>query len=482
MTPFLLTLVSLTAALASIFTPKRVRTQGTIATFAGVINLVLALLFTRLVIVHGTQTTALFFLDPLGAILTLLLAIIALAVSWFSIGYLTIEVEKNIIGGTRVRQYFTLLHLFVAAMFFAINTTSPILMWIAIEATTLATAFLISFYNKPTALEAAWKYLTVNSIGLLLGFFGTLICLAGALTENGGLVSWYTLSAGSALTPSLAKIALFLILVGYGTKVGFVPMHTWLPDAHSKAPAPISALLSGMLLNIAFLAVLRYIEVLNPVVGRDYTGTLLVIFGTLSIVVAAGSIFKQKNYKRLLAYSSIEHMGIIAIGFGAGGAGVFVGLLHLIYHGLVKSALFLLSGNIFLTYSSTKIRNVCGVLTALPATGLLFMLGFLVAVGMPPFGMFVTKFSILAALIVAHPIAAGVALLGIVVIFVGFLRHVVAMLFGTPKIEPLPDTHPDVERVTILPPLLLLILILITSFYLPNTIVRLLEQATTPFL
>jgi len=196
----------------------------------------------------------------------------------------------------------------------------------------------------------------------------------------------------STFDPIILKIAFVFVLIGYGTKVGLVPMHTWLPDAHSKAPAPISSLLSGVLLNVAFIAVLRFKLVTDTAIGPQFSGGLLVFFGIVSIAIAAFIIFIQKNYKRLLAYHSIEHMGIITLGFGFGGIGSFAGLLHMIYHSLAKSALFLSAGNILLKYSSTKMVNVRGMHLTIPVTSVLFFVGFMAMAGVPPFGIFSLSF------------------------------------------------------------------------------------------
>src|ERR1019366_5500728 len=214
--------------------------------------------------------------------------------------------EKNIIGvsgvshiRSRVREYFILLNLFMAMMFLAITVSSPIFTWIFIEATTLSTAFLISFYNKPSAIEAAWKYLIINSIGILLAFFGTLLYFTsfGFLGEN-GFVGWQSLAANAVhLDPIIAKIAFVFVLIGYGTKVGLAPMHTWKPDAYSKAPNPIGALLSGALLPVAFMVILKFKRITDSVVGPLFSQHLLIVFGILSIAVAALIMFNAKNYK-----------------------------------------------------------------------------------------------------------------------------------------------------------------------------------------
>ncbi|MFA6503457.1 MAG: proton-conducting transporter membrane subunit, partial [Patescibacteria group bacterium] len=239
---------------------------------------------------NGPLTLApIFSIDALGAILMSTIALVGLFVSFYSVFYLRREMDKGIIGFSRVRQYYMLMNLFLGAMLLAATSSNPILTWISIEATTLSTAFLISFYNKPEAMEAAWKYLIVNSVGLLLGFFGTLLYFTSLKTGAGAAVftTWDSLlSNATHLDPVVAKAAFVFVLIGYGTKVGLVPMHTWLPDAHSKAPMPISALLSGVLLNVAFIALLRFKAITDIAVGLDYSQKLLIVFGFLSICVA----------------------------------------------------------------------------------------------------------------------------------------------------------------------------------------------------
>jgi len=353
-------------------------------------------------------------------------------------------------------------------------------MWISIEATTLSTAFLISFYSKPSAIEAAWKYLIINSLGLLIGFLGTLLFSHPAIgSPHNGLLTWEWMATNvSKFDPSIIKLAFIFVLVGYGTKVGLVPMHTWLPDAHSKAPVPISSLLSGVLLNVAFLAILRFKVVTDLVSGSAYSRELLIFFGLISILIPAFIIFTQRNYKRLLAYSSIEHMGVIALGFGFGGVGVFAAILHMLYHSLAKSILFLSSGNIFLKYGSTKIKNVEGVLMILPGTGILFFIGFLAIIGMPPFGIFLTEFSIIMAGIKSYPWVAVAAILGLSLIFVGFLRHIVAMMFGEVKEKIVPG---EVNKNNLAPIILLATILIVLSFYLPNGLKSIITLASLAY-
>lgn len=417
-----------------------------------------------------------FSVDALGALLMLIISCVGLVAVAYSVPYLKKETAENIIGLTRVKQYFILLNLFLAAMFLAVSSSSPVFAWISIEATTLSTAFLISFYNKPSAMEAAWKYLIINSIGLLLGFFGTLLYFTSVDPSVGnGLISWQTLVASAAhMDPLLVKIAFVFVLIGYGTKVGLVPMHTWLPDAHSKAPAPISALLSGVLLNVALIIVLRFKIVTDASIGIDFSQKLLITFGLLSVVLSSLINFTQKSYKRLLAYHSIENMGLATLGFGFGGLGSYAATLHMIYHAVVKSALFLSSGNFLLKYHSAKIANIKGALKALPLTSVLFLTGFFIITGTPPFGMFFTKVLIFSAGIKIYPIATVIALFSAAILFISFFHHATAMVFG--------EKPPEIEQEKesgwlVFPPFALLALVIILSFYQPSFLKVLIHEA-----
>lgn len=431
--------------------------------------------------VSGVYSPFVFFsVDSLGAIVMLIIACIGFATTIYSIRYLRQETAKGIIGFTRVRQYFVLLNIFLAAMFLAVTASNPVFAWISIEATTLSTAFLISFYNKPSAMEAAWKYLIINSIGLLLGFFGTLLYFTsmGALGGD-GFVSWQSLIANAAhLDPLIAKIAFIFVLIGYGTKVGLAPMHTWLPDAHSKAPAPISALLSGVLLNVALVVLLRFKIITDAVVEQNFTQNLLIAFGLLSILIASFINFTQKNYKRLLAYHSIENMGIATLGFGFGSLGAFAAILHVIYHALIKAALFLSAGTIFLKYSSTKIAKVRGMLDAIPVTGILFLTGFFVITGTPPFGMFYTKIAIFSAGMTTHPVISIVALFSAVILFISFFHHATSMFLGE---KPADIKTGETSVWLIIPPLILLVIVIILSFYIPPFLSRLINDAVAHY-
>ncbi|MDR4503545.1 MAG: hydrogenase 4 subunit F [Candidatus Scalindua sp.] len=479
---FFLILPPCLAAMFSVFVQKRTGLIERFTFIASVIELSAGLSIVTFVQPGKPYSlTSCFSVDALGAILILMITVIGLFVSWYSISYLRYEVTGQVIGFSRVRQYYIFLNLFLMAMLLAVTTTSPIIMWIAIEGTTLSTAFLISFYNDPSAVDAAWKYLIVNSVGLLLGFMGTLLFFSPVIssTSHQGFVFWDTIFANAQNSnPFIAKIAFVFVLIGYGTKMGLVPMHTWLPDAHSKAPVPISSLLSGVLLSVAFFAILHFKKVTDAMLGPGFAQNLLMVFGTISVFMASFFIYNQKSYKRLLAYSSIEHMGIIALGYGFGGIGAFAALLHMIFHALAKSLLFLSAGNVYLRFKSTKILDVKGALSALPITSVLLLIGFLAITGVPPFGIFFTELYILASGITNHPVITIIVLFSLVLIFAGFLRHFTSMVFGKT-----PDTisRGESNMETILPLIVMTILFIIISIYLPSHIKSLIDAAVSTY-
>ncbi len=442
------------------------------------IQLAASVFIANTVIQTGTYSLhPFFYIDHLGALLLLITSVVGFVSISFNIGYIREEVKKEIIGIHRATQSYLLINLFLLAMLSAIASTNPIFTWITIEATTLSTIFLISFYNKPSATEAAWKYLVVNSVGLMLAFLGTILYLAAASHGLGErTATWDNLASSlNGVNVQAIKIAFILVLIGYGTKLGIAPMHTWRPDAYSKAPIPVVAMLSGALLNVAFLAILRFKVITDNAIGGDFTQNLFIFFGILSVVLAALIIYRQENYKRLLAYSSVEHAGIMLLGVGFGGLGVYASLLHMIHHSLAKSLIFLLSGNIFLKYSSAYIKDVGGVLNTLPQTAVLFVLAFLALVGLPPFGIFLTKFYIILAGIQTHPWVTLIMVFSLALIFLGFFRLISSMLFGK-----IPDgiKSGEYSKWNLLPPVLLLCLIIILSVYLPDPLQKLLNNAS----
>ena len=374
--------------------------------------------------------------DGLSALMVAVIAILGMIASLYAVGYLRAEMGDAHLS--HVRLFFALFHLFIFTMLLAVTTDNLGVMWIAVEGTTLATVFLVNLRHTRASIEAAYKYLILSSVGIALAFIGTaLMYYAGAAKAGEIAVNWSALRAGAAtLNAHVVRSAFVFIIVGYGTKAGLAPMHTWLPDAHSEAPAPISALMSGVLLNVGLYAIMRFKAVVDVAVGPAFAADLLIGVGLLSLLIAAVFLVAQRNFKRMLAYSSVEHIGIACLGLGFGGYwGMFGALFHVINHALAKSLLFILSGNILLKYHSAEIRDVRGLLRSAPMTGALFLAGILALIGLPPFAPFISEFIIFRAGLESHPWAAVTGVILLVVVFGGMLASINRMLYGEPPAD-----------------------------------------------
>lgn len=389
-------------------------------------------LFGAPAVEHG-----IWYVDGFSGLLIILISVVQWTATITSRSFLSEEVREGVASFTQVRRYYALLALFVTAMLSTVASDNLGFLWVSLEATTLATTFLVAFYGRASSLEAAWKYLILCSTGIALGLFAVIMVYIAAIgtgTVTGiAALSWSTLMGLSGtFSPTLMKVAFAFALIGYGTKIGLVPLSAWLPDAHSSAPAPISALLSGVLLNAALFTLVRYKSLADTALGGSaYTDGLLLFFGTLTLVVAAAFIVTQTDYKRLLAYSSMEHMGFVVFSLGLGALGAVAAVIELVGHALVKPALFFGAGNILLRYRSTKFARVSGVFRALPLTGALFLAGVLLLLAVPPSPLFVSELSALAAGILVHPIAIAIVLVGLTVALAGFIRFIPGLLFGT---------------------------------------------------
>ncbi|TCP97227.1 hydrogenase-4 component F [Cricetibacter osteomyelitidis] len=393
-----------------------------------VLTTIFALLVIKDVLVQG-KIIAMgnwIYIDSLSAIFIGLIGVVGSLAAIYSIGYMNQELAEGHVDFKTYANYHSLLHLFFFTMLLSVTTNNIILMWVGIEATTLSSAFLVGTYKQKTALEAAWKYIIICSVGVAFGLFGTILTFADAnhlLNDPTQAIFWSAIKEHAVnLNPSLMHIAFVFILIGFGTKCGLFPMHTWLPDAHSEAPSPVSAVLSAVLLNCAILVVLRYYILVSQSVGESYGQTLFLVFGLISVAVAALFIIVQSDIKRMLAYSSIENMGLITFAFGLGGPiGMFAGLLHTIMHSLAKALLFCASGNILLKYRSRDIQYVSGLWKTMPLTAVLFAGGALALSGMPPFGMFVSEFAIVVAAITSGNIWLAILCLIFLTIALGGL-------------------------------------------------------------
>jgi len=419
--------------------------------------------------------------DALSAYIAAIVSVIGLTALIYSSGYLNEELKINAIFPKQVKRYYAFVHLFIFAMLLALFSDNLALMWIAIEGTTLATAFLINFYNNQKTLEAAWKYLIICTIGISIALLGTVLTYYAALQSGASasdVLAWSSLVAfASQLNPDLLKIAFIFVFVGYGTKVGLAPFHTWLPDAHSRAPSPISALLSGVLLNVALYGILRFKVITDAALGgHEFSNTLFMIFGVVSVVMASLIILVAKKYKRLLAYSSIEHMGLIALGIGFGTPLSMLGSLwHFMNHALAKSTLFFISGNILLKYHTGSIGKVRGMIKVIPASAVLFLIGIAVIVGLPPFAPFFSKFFILSGGFSSGNIFASVVvLLALTVAFAGFFIHANRMVFGEPS-SPEPEKG-EASKIALGLIAFNILLILAMGVFLPAILSDLMKQ------
>lgn len=378
-------------------------------------------------------------MDAFSAYVMALMLFYSFAAAVYSISYLEHEYDTGLIGVRGMRRYYGLFHIFVLTMLLVVTANNLALMWIGMEATTIVSALLIGlgFLKRPLAVEAAWKYIVLCTVGITFALLGTFITYYAATSVIGhdGALNWTVLaSIAPKLNPGTMKLAFIFMLVGYGTKAGLAPVHNWLPDAQSEAPSPISALLPGW---TAFYAIMRFLTIVSPSTGTAFTGDLLVLFGLISIGIAAIFIVVQENYKRLLSYSSVEHMGILALGVGIGGpVGLYGSLLHMLGNTFAKPLMFFTSGKIQARYGSTNIAKVNGVLTSMPLLGTMTIIGALALTGSPPFNMFLSEFSILkAAADRGMWLTLAVFLFFAAVVFYGMLSGFGRMLFGEPTWE-----------------------------------------------
>ncbi len=345
--------------------------------------------------------------------------------------------RKDHLSGGKLRRYHIFINLFIFAMLLAVSANNLGIMWIAVEATTIFSALLIPLTPTKASVEASWKYILICSVGIALAFVGTVLGYFDFMTLSGGTenaLNWSVLRAmAPGLNPDVLRLAFIFILIGYGTKAGLAPMHTWKPDAYSEAPPPLSAALSGALLAVALYTIIRWKIVVDAALGSSFSNQLLIALGVLSLVIAAFSLVIQHNYKRMLAYSSIEHTGLMCVGLALGPLGVFAMLLHLISHTLAKSMMFILAGEVGNRYQTPELSRVSGLMKVMPRTGFLFAGGMLAIIGLPPFGLFISEFALFRAGFAAgRPWLMGVVLVLLAVAFVSMIRHLNSMLYGAP--------------------------------------------------
>ena len=433
---------------------------------------------TALIISEGPLVTAdeQFFVDSLNVFLVALTAFVSMTTSLFSRPYMRIEHAHGKLSDNRLRLFHSMYQLFIFTMLLVLLTNNLGILWVALEAATLTTVLLVSLYRTPASLEAAWKYFILCGVGIAQALFGTILLYSASekvLGSGSGALLWTHLeTVAGSLEPTVMSLAFVFLLVGYGTKVGLVPLHNWLPDAHAEGPTPVSAVLSGLLLNVALYALLRCKVLADGALHSNLAGVLMMGFGLLSVVVAALFLSRQKDIKRMFAYSSIEHMGIVTFAFGMGGpVASFAGLLHMTVHSLTKSAIFFAVGHATQKSGTQLMEHIRGLIKLSPTCGWGLMLGTLAILGMPPFGVFASEFLILTTAMKQQPWATPFLLVALGVAFAAIFGKVQPMVFGESNLPRL--SH----KPAMLPVFLHLALVLMLGLWIPAYLAGWYQQA-----
>jgi hydrogenase-4 component F len=426
------------------------------------------------------------YVDPLGAFFGLTVAGVTLLAALGSVAYIAAQEDDGDLSGFQVRLYYAFFGMFASLMLAALETGNLGLLFVLVEASTLASAALVGIEGRSRSLEAAWKYVIISSLGVTIALAGTLFLFYSAsalhVGSNLGLTWPFLLSQAHALAPQSLRLAFLLAVVGYGTKVGLAPMHTWLPDAHAEAPSPASAMLSAALLNTGMYAIIRFLAIAHARLGSTYPRAVLLSFGFASIAI--GALFMVRRgpaggsggrppgiqSKRLFAYSSVEHMGIIAVALGFGGTlGLYGALLQMLNHALAKAVLFLSSGDVSLRYRTREASGVSGLLTAVPVTGGALLLASFAVLGSPPFGLFLSELTIVRAGFAGGSPVFPLLLLGLLgLAFVAFARTTTAMVTGSPPGELASPYHGRAALAVSTAPLILgLAALLVLGLWIP---------------
>jgi hydrogenase-4 component F len=414
-------------------------------------------------------------LDPPGRLVLLLVSTLFAVFSIYAIGYLQERAE------TPNRVFCACLLIFLGGMTFITWANHLGLMWVAVETSTLSSAPLVYFNRNERSLEATWKYLMVGSVGIALALLGSLFMgyAAAQVGQDPSLLFEDLVQNAPAFSKLWLHAAFVLLAVGYGTKMGLAPMHTWKPDAYGEAPGLVGALMAGAMTSCAFLALVRVFRVLAAAGEAAFAGRILVLLGLFSMALAGVFVVRQRDFKRMLAYSSVEHMGILALGLGLGGAGVFGALLHMVNNGVIKGVMFLSAGNIHRAYGSKYVEDVAGAMRRVPWSGALFLVGFIAVTGSPPFAPFVSELTVLGAAMEQHRYAVATAmLLFLLVIFMGMGVTVLGVVQGEVSPAGLGTKRRD-TLLTVLPLLVLVAISLVMGVAMPPAIQNLVRDAAT---
>jgi hydrogenase-4 component F len=434
-------LVLVPVAAAAVIWLLKPRVAGLLAVAASMVMTAAALAIFVRVQDHGPQTTLgdWVYIDPLSAIVLTLITVVGVCGVLNSRPYIAHDIARGKVRAQDEHRYYALLMLFMATMVAVPVLNNLGVMWVAIEATTVVSVLLVSIYRTGRSLEAAWKYLVLGSVGIALALFGTMMTYYAAsstIGESASALNWTNLRGASAtLNPDVMRLAFVFVLVGYGTKIGLAPMHTWLPDAHSQAPSPVSGLLSGVLLNCALYAVLRFRTLTIDAVGGAYTDHLLIGFGLFSVALAVPFLAVQHDIKRMLGYHSVEHMGIIVLAVGVGGhVALYAAMLHLVAHSLTKSSLFFAAGSALQAFNTRSMHRMRGLLHVTPVAGAGLVIGAIALAGLPPFAMFTSEYGLVSGSFANGRAAIGVVgILLIALAAASLLYHTISTAYHEPR-------------------------------------------------
>lgn len=376
--------------------------------------------------------------DDLNIVFLVLNCFVGFTTSLFSAGYIAREIDTGRLTPGMLRFYHAMFQALLLAMNLAFLSNNIGLLWVSIEVATLATVVMVGLYRTHASLEAAWKYFILGSVGIALALFGTILVYIAAQPvtgDSGEAMLWTALVANAAaLDPRLLDLAFVFLLLGYGTKIGLVPLHAWLPDAHAEGPTPISAILSGLLLNVALYAVLRFKILLAASPEAIAPGPVMAVMGLVTLLFAALMLYRRRDIKRLFAYSSIEHMGIIVFAFGMGGPlANFAGLLHMVMHSLTKSAIFFAVGHVAQVKGTQRIAEIRGLTASHPVLGWGLVIAVVAIAGLPPMGVFMSEFLIVTSTFARQPLLAVVLVLGLLLAVGALVLRLTEIAFGDPK-------------------------------------------------
>ncbi len=460
---------------------RKKRTIGIITICSASLILVQVFFLVSRIISEKTVTAFgnMFYVDSLSAVILLSISVVGLVSALYSKNYMGRQYDNAMIDDKHIVRYYQGFNVFLLTMLVVPTANNLGIMWVTVEATTLVSVLLIMLYFKENSIEAAWKYLIIATVGLSFALIGTVFFYYANtnVTSFDDAMNWTNMVHNSKLLdPNLVKIAFVFILVGYGTKAGLAPMHTWLPDAHSEAPTPVSALLSGVLLNCGLYAIIRFHVISSNTIGSAFSSHLLIILAVISVGIAAASIYFQKDMKRMLAYSSVEHMGLISLGIGFGGIlGVYGAMLQILNHAIAKPLMFFASGTISQKYETKAMSKIKGIIKIMPVTGALFLIGGFALVGMPPFNVFLSEFFILSAGFQSGQfLAVTLVILFLVVTFAVFLRHLIKMVFGNPVV---PMKKDDMGKLAVVPMITLGSLVIVLGVFVPQQLQTLVHNA-----